>query len=286
VLSHRPVRAGDEAAAAKPPLLEATALRKEFRGRGRAGRRDPLVAVDDVSLAPQAGETLGVVGESGSGKSTLARMLAHAHPADGGTIRLRGQDITRPSRRNLRSLRREVQMVFQDPYASLNPRMTVGDMVGEPLLVHGIHRDRAARTARVAELLEPVGLAPSAADRLPRAFSGGQRQRIGIARALAPEPSVLICDEPVSALDVSAQAQIVGLLADLQQLGLAMLFIAHDLAVVRQVSHHIAVMHRGRIVESGPSDELCEFPRHTYTRTLLPTAPDPVLSGALGAPAA
>ncbi|MFI0777425.1 ABC transporter ATP-binding protein [Streptomyces sp. NPDC021212] len=254
------------------PLLEAAALRKEFRGR----RHAPLVAVDDVSLTLHAGETLGVVGESGSGKSTLARVLAHAHPADGGTIRLRGEDVTRPSRTALRALRRQVQMVFQDPYASLNPRMTVGDIVGEPLLVHGLQPDRAAREKRVAELLELVGLDPAVADRMPRAFSGGQRQRIGIARALAPEPSVLLCDEPVSALDVSVQAQIVNLLADLQRdLGLALLFIAHDLAVVRQVSHRIAVMHRGRIVETGPADEVCVHPRHPYTSTLLAAAPEP-----------
>jgi peptide/nickel transport system ATP-binding protein len=255
------------------PVLEVAGLRKEFRGR----RRSRLVAVDDVSLRLHAGETLGIVGESGSGKSTLARLLAHAHPADGGTIRLRGEDVTRPSRTALRTLRRQVQMVFQDPYASLNPRMTVGDIVGEPLLVHGLRPDRAAREARVAELLQLVGLDPAAADRHPRAFSGGQRQRIGIARALAPEPSVLLCDEPVSALDVSVQAQIVNLLADLQRdLGLALLFIAHDLAVVRQVSHRIAVMHRGRIVETGPADELCENPRHPYTSALLAAAPDPV----------
>ncbi|QLH26606.1 ABC transporter ATP-binding protein [Streptomyces sp. Rer75] len=254
------------------PLLEAVALRKEFRGR----RHTPLVAVDDASLTLHAGETLGIVGESGSGKSTLARLLAHAHPADGGTIRLRGEDVTRPSRTALRALRRQVQMVFQDPYASLNPRMTVGDIIGEPLLVHGLHPDRAARAQRVAELLELVGLDPAAADRLPRAFSGGQRQRIGIARALAPEPSVLLCDEPVSALDVSVQAQIVNLLADLQRdLGLALLFIAHDLAVVRQVSHRIAVMHRGRIVETGPADEVCVNPRHPYTSALLAAAPEP-----------
>ncbi|MER5184735.1 ABC transporter ATP-binding protein [Streptomyces sp. NPDC002896] len=269
------------------PLLEASGLRKEFKGRGRAGRRDPLVAVDDVALRLHAGETLGIVGESGSGKSTLARVLAHAHPADGGTLSLRGEDVTRPSRTALRAVRRQVQMVFQDPYASLNPRMTAGDIIGEPLLVHGLHRDRAAREQRVAELLKLVGLDPEAAHRLPRSFSGGQRQRIGIARALAPEPSVLICDEPVSALDVSVQAQIVNLLSDLQRdLGLALLFIAHDLAVVRQVSHRIAVMHQGRIVETGPADELCESPQHPYTRALLAAAPDPVPTQALGASAA
>ncbi|MGD6746914.1 dipeptide ABC transporter ATP-binding protein [Streptomyces sp. BH106] len=269
------------------PLLAATGLRKEFRGRGRSGRRQPVVAVDDVSLRLDAGETLGVVGESGSGKSTLARMLAHAHPADAGTITLRGGNVTRPSRAGLRALRREVQLVFQDPYASLNPRMTVGDIIGEPLLVHGLQPERTARRARVAELLELVGLDAAAADRLPRAFSGGQRQRVGIARALAPEPSVLICDEPVSALDVSVQAQIVNLLSDLQRdLGLALLFIAHDLAVVRQVSHRVAVMHQGRIVETGPADEVCERPQDPYTQALLAAVPDPVPAAAQRVPAA
>ncbi|MGW8375137.1 ABC transporter ATP-binding protein [Streptomyces sp. ODS28] len=263
---------------APAPLIEVEDLRKEFPRRGSAGRRgrDRITAVDGVSLRLAPGETLGIVGESGSGKSTLARILAHAHPADGGAYRLRGEDVLRPSRGALRGLRREVQMVFQDPYASLNPRMTVGESVAEPLRAHGLHGTRRGREQRVAELLTLVGLDPSAAARRPRAFSGGQRQRIGIARALAPEPSVLLCDEPVSALDVSVQAQIVNLLAELQrELGLAMLFIAHDLAVVRQVSHRIAVMREGCIVETGPADELCTDPQHPYTRTLLAAAPEP-----------
>ncbi|MFD7861959.1 dipeptide ABC transporter ATP-binding protein [Streptomyces sp. NPDC059783] len=255
-------------------VLEAEGLRKTYRGRGIG--RSPAPALDGVSLTLAAGETLGIVGESGSGKSTLARILAHAHRADAGTLRLRGEDITRPSRRTLHTVRRQVQMVFQDPYASLNPRMTVGEIVAEPLIAFGLG-DRAARAARVADLLRRAGLDPEAAGRHPRAFSGGQRQRVGIARALAPEPSVLVCDEPVSALDVSVQAQIVGLLTDLQRdLGLALVFIAHDLAVVRQVSHRIAVMHKGRIVETGPADEICDHPRDPYTRTLLAAAPDPV----------
>ncbi|NDZ77724.1 ABC transporter ATP-binding protein [Streptomyces sp. SID10853] len=255
-------------------VLEAEGLRKTYQGRGVRGRR--FTALDGVSLTLAAGETLGIVGESGSGKSTLARVLAHAHPADGGTLRLRRADVTRPSRRELHAVRRQVQMVFQDPYASLNPRMTVGQIVAEPLVAFGIG-DREERERRVAGLLRRAGLDPAVADRYPRAFSGGQRQRIGIARALAPEPSVLICDEPVSALDVSVQAQIVGLLTDLQRdLGLALVFIAHDLGVVRQVSHRIAVMHQGRIVESGSADEICEHPREPYTRALLAAAPDPV----------
>ncbi|MDX2561035.1 ABC transporter ATP-binding protein [Streptomyces sp. TX20-6-3] len=253
-------------------VLTAEGIRKTYRGRGRRS----FTALDGVSLTLAAGETLGIVGESGSGKSTLAQVLAHAHPADTGRILLDGQDVTRPGRAALHSVRRRVQMVFQDPYASLNPRMTVGEIVAEPLRAFGIGTP-GERAGRVAELLRLVGLDPAAADRHPRSFSGGQRQRIGIARALAPEPSVLICDEPVSALDVSVQAQIVGLLTDLQRdLGLALVFIAHDLAVVRQVSHRIAVMHDGRIVETGGADELCERPRDPYTRALLAAAPEPV----------
>ncbi|WP_372348318.1 ABC transporter ATP-binding protein [Streptomyces sp. KL116D] len=252
-------------------VLSADGIRKTYR----RGRRT-FAALDDVSLTLRAGETLGIVGESGSGKSTLARVLAHAHPADAGTLSLRGHDVTRPRRRALHDVRREVQMVFQDPYASLNPRLTVGEIIAEPLIAFGLAAERDERERRVAALLGRVGLDPSAADRRPRSFSGGQRQRIGIARALAPEPAVLICDEPVSALDVSVQAQIVNLLTDLQRdLGLALVFIAHDLAVVRQVSHRIAVMHHGRIVETGPADALCESPTNPYTRALLSAAPDP-----------
>ncbi|MFI9123716.1 ABC transporter ATP-binding protein [Streptomyces bikiniensis] len=263
-------------------VLAAEGLRKTYRGRGRR----TFTALDGVSLTLAAGETLGIVGESGSGKSTLARVLAHAHPSDGGRILLDGKDVTRPGRAELHAVRRRVQMVFQDPYASLNPRMTVGEIVAEPLRAFGTVAP-AERAGRVAELLRLVGLDPAAADRHPRSFSGGQRQRVGIARALAPEPSVLICDEPVSALDVSVQAQIVGLLTDLQRdLGLALVFIAHDLAVVRQVSHRIAVMHEGRIVETGAADELCERPRDPYTRALLAAAPEPVPVTAAPVPAA
>ncbi|MGW1118179.1 ABC transporter ATP-binding protein [Streptomyces tanashiensis] len=252
-------------------VLTAESLSKTY-----GSRRRRFTALDGVSLTLAAGETLGIVGESGSGKSTLARVLAHAHPADGGRILLDGRDVTRPGRAELHAVRRRVQMVFQDPYASLNPRMTVGEIVAEPLRAFAIGAP-GERADRVAELLRLVGLDPAAADRHPRSFSGGQRQRIGIARALAPEPDVLICDEPVSALDVSVQAQIVGLLTDLQRdLGLALVFIAHDLAVVRQVSHRIAVMHDGRIVETGGADELCEHPRDPYTRALLAAAPEPV----------
>ncbi|GLX16573.1 oligopeptide/dipeptide ABC transporter ATP-binding protein [Streptomyces lavendulae] len=258
---------------AATPLLEVTALRKTFPGRGRAGRRDPVVALDGVDLVLHPGETLGIVGESGSGKSTLARTLVQVYEPTSGGIRFRGRELSAATPETAEALRREVQMVFQDPFSSLNPRMTVGQIIVEPLIAHGLG-DRAERAERVAALLGQVGLDPDAAGRHPHAFSGGQRQRIGIARALAPEPSVLICDEPVSALDVSVQAQVVNLLTDLQRdLGLVLLFIAHDLAVVRQISHRIAVMHRGQVVETGAADEVCTRPSHPYTRTLLGAVP-------------
>ncbi|MEU9074618.1 dipeptide ABC transporter ATP-binding protein [Kitasatospora sp. NPDC004745] len=243
------------------PLLTVSGLGKTYGSRRRS-----VTALHGVDLTLHPGETLGLVGESGSGKSTLARALVGAHQPSAGRIRFRGEEAGRAPHR-------EIQMVFQDPYSSLNPRMTVGRIIAEPLIAHRLG-DRERRAARVAELLTQVGLDPSAADRHPRAFSGGQRQRIGIARALAPEPSVLICDEPVSALDVSVQAQVIELLARLQrELGLAVLFIAHDLAVVRRVSHRIAVMHRGRIVETGPADRVVTAPEHPYTAELLAAVP-------------
>ncbi|WP_441247644.1 ABC transporter ATP-binding protein [Kitasatospora sp. McL0602] len=253
-LLSEPSRAAANSTPGPEPVLTVTGLRKTY-----GPRRRQVTALHGVDLVLHPGETLGLVGESGSGKSTLARTLARVHPPTGGSVRFHGADA-----------RREIQMVFQDPYSSLNPRMTVGRILAEPMIAHGLD-DREARTAR---LLRQVGLEPEAATRTPREFSGGQRQRIGIARALAPEPSVLICDEPVSALDVSVQAQIVELLAGLQrELGLAILFIAHDLAVVRQVSHRIAVMHQGRIVETGPADQLVTDPRHPYTAELLAAVP-------------
>ncbi|MFI6154484.1 ABC transporter ATP-binding protein [Kitasatospora sp. NPDC051170] len=258
-----PSAAAAHATPADDPLLTVSGLRKTY-----GPRRRPVTALDGVDLVLRPGETLGLVGESGSGKSTLARALVRAHAPTAGDIRYRGEDLDRS-----RPARREIQMVFQDPYSSLNPRMTVARILAEPLIAHGLG-DRAQRTARIAELLRQVGLDPASADRYPRAFSGGQRQRIGIARALAPRPSVLICDEPVSALDVSVQAQVLDLLTGLQrELGLAILFIAHDLAVVRQVSHRIAVMHRGRIVETGPADRVVNEPRHPYTAALLAAVP-------------
>lgn len=256
-------------------LLQARNVSKAFATGGILSRHLHRVrAVDDVSLELPAGETLGVVGESGCGKSTLARMLVGLEQPDSGQVLFRGSVIT--GRRERRDFRRHVQMVFQDPYTSLNPRLTVADIIGEPLDVHRLAPAREARRRRVGELLELVGLDPSHARRFPHEFSGGQRQRIGIARALALEPEVLVCDEPVSALDVSVQAQVIKLLRRLQEeLGLAIMFIAHDLSVVRNLSHRVAVMYLGRVVESGPAAVTYDHPAHPYTRALLSAVPSP-----------
>ncbi len=237
-------------------------------------------AVDGVSFTLNRGETLGLVGESGCGKSTTGlAVLRMLEPTDG-SIEFEGQDITHFDKERMRPLRRRMQMVYQDPYGSLNPRMRVRDIVGEPLEVHGLDKDRAAYRDQVAELLRTVGLLPDMAERYPHEFSGGQRQRIGIARALALQPSLIICDEPVSALDVSIQAQVVNVFVELQErLGLSYLFVAHDLAVVRHVSDRIAVMYLGRIVEIAPRDEIYRDPLHPYTRALMAAVPvaDPVI---------
>jgi oligopeptide/dipeptide ABC transporter ATP-binding protein len=257
-------------------LLEAIGLTKHYAvGGGFGGRAGVVRAVDGVSFRLHRGETLALVGESGCGKSTTARLVLRLiEPTDGQVI-FEDREITGLEGAALRRLRRRMQIVFQDPFASLNPRMSVGAILEEPLLVHGIG-NRAARRARVAELLSLVGLAPYHAARYPHEFSGGQRQRIGIARALAVEPALVVCDEPVSALDVSIQAQVVNLLKDLQaRLGLSYLFIAHDLAVVKHMADRVAVMYLGRIVETAPTEALFAAPGHPYTRTLLAAIPRP-----------
>jgi len=236
-------------------------------------RRLTLRAVDNVSLTIERGETLGLIGESGSGKTSLGRALLRRLPLAGGTVRFDGADITRLSGEPLRHLRRRMQMVFQDPYSSLNPRMSVGDIVAEPLLVHHIGRPEEAAD-RVAAALEMVGLPADSAERYPHAFSGGQRQRIGIARALMSAPDFIVADEPVSALDVSVRAQIVNLLQDLKaKLGLTTLFIAHDLAVVRHISNRIAILYAGHLVELAPTESLYSAPLHPYTEALLSAVP-------------
>jgi peptide/nickel transport system ATP-binding protein len=259
------------------PLLEVRDLVKHYPiRRGLFGRENGQVrAVDGVSFDLRQGEVLGLVGESGCGKTTTGRCILRLIEPTSGTVRFDGQDITRLSRHDLRPLRRRMQVIFQDPYSSLNPRLTVGSMLGEALAIHGLARGAKAR-ARVAELLELVGLSPDHARRYPHEFSGGQRQRIGVARALAVEPQLIVADEPVSALDVSIQAQIVNLLQELQRrMGLTYLFVAHDLSVVEHISDRVAVMVLGRIVELAGAEELYRAPRHPYTLSLLSAIPVP-----------
>jgi len=256
-------------------LLDAHDLAKHFpASTGLFGRVSALVrAVDGVSFQVDPGETFAIVGESGCGKSTVARLLLRLLEPTRGALRLEGRDLLTLPPRALRKLRGELQIIFQDPYGSLNPRMTVSDMLEEPLLLHEVVAP-AQRRSRVVELLSLVGLRADAAQRYPHEFSGGQRQRLAIARALASAPKIIVCDEPVSALDVSIQAQILNLLADLQRrLGLAYIFISHDLAVVRQVATRVAVMYLGRFVETGVADEVFARPRHPYTRALLAAVP-------------
>jgi len=264
-------------AAGSPPLLELRNLRKHYPIRGGvfAGKVGEIRAVDGVSLALHAGETLGLVGESGCGKSTLGRTLMRLEEPTGGEVLFQGRDIAQLRGKELFALRREIQMIFQDPYSSLNPRMTIGEIVREPLLVHRVGT-REEQLERVKALLELVGLTGEMLGRYPHEFSGGQRQRIGVARALALSPKVIVADEPVSALDVSVQSQVLNLMVRLQrELGLTYLFISHDLSVVEHVSDTIAIMYLGRIVEKGPVDAIFSRPAHPYTRGLLAAVPEP-----------
>jgi oligopeptide transport system ATP-binding protein len=260
------------------PILEVRHLVKHFTVSSGlfGGTRGIVRAVDDVSFTIQRGETLGLVGESGCGKTTTGRAILQLDPPTSGQVLFEGRDLTTLDESGLRDMRRRMQVIFQDPYSSLNPRMTVGQILAEPLKVHGIVTAPGARAARVRDLLRRVGLLPQHAARYPHELSGGQRQRVGIARALAMEPALIVCDEPVSALDVSIQAQIINLLEDLQQeLGLTYLFIAHDLAVVRHISDRIAVMYLGKIVELADRRALYEDPQHPYTKALLAAVPIP-----------
>ena len=264
--------------ASQEVILEVRNLVKHFQVGGGLfwGPAATVKAVDGVSFSIRRGETLGLVGESGCGKTTTGRAILRLDPPTSGEVIFEGQDLAKLSDAELRAVRRRMQVIFQDPYSSLNPRMTVGQIIAEPLSVHGIVPDRAARAARVQELLSRAGLLPAMARRYPHELSGGQRQRVGIARALAMEPVLIICDEPVSALDVSIQAQIINLLEELQaEFGLTYLFVAHDLSVVRHISDRVAVMYLGKIVEITDRKSLYEDPQHPYTKALLSAVPIP-----------
>lgn len=262
-------------------LLNVESIGKTFvSGGGLFRQRKQNVAVDDVSFTVGRGQTFALVGESGSGKSTIGRMLNRLHDSTSGRIIFEGVEIGSLDQKNLRALRRKVQFIFQDPFASLDPRVRIGEALAAPIRLHRL-RDGAAVDERVLELLDLVGLGPQHVNRFPHEFSGGQRQRVAIARALAVEPTLIICDEPVSALDLSVQAQVVNLLADLQKrLGVSYVFISHDMAVVRHMATHIGVLYAGRMVEMGAADDVFNNPRHPYTRALLEASPSPVVSSA------
>lgn len=254
-------------------LLEVEHLKQYFPIRTGFFKTTPLKAVDDISFTIDHGETLGLVGESGCGKTTVGRSILRLYEPTSGSVKFEGEEITS---KNIQNLRKQMQMVFQDPYSSLNPRMTVEDIIGEPLDVHHLYENRKERREKILELMELVGLNAEHATRYAHEFSGGQRQRIGIARALAVNPKFIVCDEPVSALDVSIQAQVINMFEDLQEkLGVAYLFIAHDLLVVRHISKRIAVMYLGHMVEHAEADELMEHPIHPYTESLLSAVPIP-----------
>jgi oligopeptide/dipeptide ABC transporter ATP-binding protein len=261
------------------PLLRTEGLRVTFAAHGGGALRRTIGhvrAVDGVDLEMHRGETLGLVGESGSGKSTLGLALLRLVEPTGGRIEFDGTDVTSLSRRSLRALRRRIAMIFQDPYASLDPRQSIAGTIAEPLEIHRLHPGRSARARRIGELLEMVGLSPELSDRRPHELSGGQRQRVGIARALAGEPDFIVADEPIAALDVSIQAQVLNLLKQLQrELGLTLLFIAHDLSAVQHLADRIAVMYLGRIIEVGPRETIVGSPGHPYTRALLSAVPIP-----------
>ena len=300
-VANTPPAAAPAPSAANPsePLVQVRDLVKHFsitRGIVMQRRIGAVRAVDGVSFDVRRGETLGIVGETGCGKSTTAKLIMRLLDATAGEVRFDGQDITRLRGARLKAVRREMQIVFQDPYSSLNPRKTVGSIIGEPFAIHGLESGKGPRKMAVQALMETVGLNPEHYNRYPHEFSGGQRQRIGVARALALRPKLLIADEPVSALDVSIQAQVLNLLRDLQRrFGQTLVFIAHDLSVVRHMCDRVAVMYLGKIVEIGPAEAVYDFPRHPYTGALLaavpvadPTAargPRPLLGGDVPSPA-